>query len=91
MRSSGCSAVQRWERRTWSSAKAKKAEMTPKQGESENTGGKRIKKSAGPKRGKRKREENGGRKIELIFVAVAFQFKFFLFLLVAVVLFCFGF
>jgi hypothetical protein len=35
---------------------AKKAEMTPKQGESENTGGKRINKSVGQK------EKGGGKK-----------------------------
>ena len=43
---------------------AKKAEMIPKQGKSESTGGKRIKKSIGQKEegGRRKRKEKGGGK-----------------------------
>lgn len=55
--------------------------MTPKQGESENTGGKRIKKSIGQKEEKGKGKKMGGEKTELLFVAVAFQFKFFSFFL----------
>lgn len=62
--------------------------MTPKQGESENTGGKRIKKSVGQKEEKGKGKKMGGEKTGLLLVAGAFQFNFFFFLFVVVVLFC---
>lgn len=55
--------------------------MTPKQGESENTGGKRIKKSVGQKEEKGKGKKMGGEKTRLLLVAGAFQFKFFSFFL----------
>lgn len=67
---------------------AKKAEMIPKQGKSENTGGKRIKQVHWSKGGRRKRKEKGGEKNIVSFCCCCFSTClnfFFLF----VVLLCF--
>lgn len=48
--------------------------MIPKQGESENTGGKRIKKSMLVKRRKEEKGQKTGRKNIVAFFVVAFQF-----------------
>lgn len=53
---------------------AQKAEMIPKQGESENTGGKSIKKFAGPKEKGGEGEEKGEKTESCLFFLIIFQF-----------------
>lgn len=48
--------------------------MVPKQGESENTGGKTINQSLLVERRKERGQKRGRKKIQLLFAVVAFQF-----------------